>query len=100
MADEDKGLSAKEQNSIAQKVITELRRSRAETTKGQEKAREAFEKNIDNQEGLSDAVKTMAKNQGMLEQNFGFGKEQAKQIAMTTDAVSYTHLTLPTNREV
>jgi len=91
MADEDKGLSAKEQNSIAQKVITELRRSRAETTKGQEKAREAFEKNIDNQEGLSDAVKTMAKNQGMLEQNFGFGKEQAKQIAMTTDALKATN---------
>ncbi len=91
MADEDKGLSAKEQNSIAQKVITELRKSRAESTKGSEKAREAFEKNIDNQEGLSDAVKTMAKNQGMLEQNFGFSKQTAKQIAMTTDALAATN---------
>ena len=91
MADEDKGLSAKEQNSFTQKLLTELRRSRAESTKGSEKARKAFEKNIDNNKGLSDAVKTMAKNQGMLEQNFGFSKQAAKSIAMTTDALAATN---------
>ena len=43
MAEEDKGLSAKEQQSLVTKILTELRKSTAETTKGQENARKTFE---------------------------------------------------------
>ena len=41
MADEN--LSAKEQEGLVNKILTELRKSRAETTKGQENARKTFE---------------------------------------------------------
>ena len=47
MADEDKGLNAKEQQSLVDKILTELRRSTAQTTKGQENARKTFEEKLD-----------------------------------------------------
>ena len=90
MADEDKGLSAKEQQSLVTKILTELRRSTAETTKGQENARKTFEEKLDNLDGVSDELKTIGKNAGMLEQSFGFTKEAALSIAKTTDALELT----------
>lgn len=90
MADEDKGLSAKEQQSLVTKILTELRRSTAETTKGQENARKTFEEKLDNLDGVSDELKTIGKQAGMLEQSFGFTKEAALSIAKTTDALELT----------
>ena len=90
MADEDKGLSAKEQQSLVTKILTELRRSTAETTKGQENARKTFEEKLDNLDGVSDELKTIGKQAGMLEQSFGLTKEAALSIAKTTDALELT----------
>ena len=90
MADEDKGLSAKEQESLVTKILTELRRSTAETTKGQENARKTFEEKLDNLDGVSDELKTIGKQAGMLEQSFGFTKQAALSIAKTTDALELT----------
>ncbi len=90
MADEDKGLSAKEQESLVTKILTELRRSTAQTTKGQENARKTFEEKLDNLDGVSDELKTIGKQAGMLEQSFGFTKEAALSIAKTTDALELT----------
>ena len=90
MADEDKGLNAKEQQSLVDKILTELRKSRAETTKGQENARKTFEDKLDNLDGLTDEMKTIGKQAGMLEQSFGFTKQAAMSIAKTTDALELT----------
>jgi len=90
MADEDKGLSAKEQESLVTKILTELRRGTAQTTKGQENARKTFEEKLDNLDGVSDELKTIGKQAGMLEQSFGFTKEAALSIAKTTDALELT----------
>ena len=35
-----------------------------------------------------------------LHQRFGVGKDRLNRIELRAEAVSYTHLTLPTNREV
>ena len=88
MADEN--LSAKEQEGLVNKILTELRKSRAETTKGQENARKTFEEKLDNLDGLSDEMKTIGKQAGMLEQSFGFTKQAAMSIAKTTDALEMT----------
>ena len=86
----DDNLSASEQQSLVNKILTELRKSRAETTKGQENARKTFEEKLDNLEGLSDEMKTIGKQAGMLEQSFGFTKQAAMSIAKTTDALELT----------
>ena len=61
MADEDKGLTSKEANSAINKILTQLRRSQAETTKGQMDAMKTFEKNLDAVKGLSDEQTPRAK---------------------------------------
>ena len=86
----DDNLSASEQQSLVNKILTELRKSRAETTKGQENARKTFEEKLDNLDGLSDEMKTIGKQAGMLEQSFGFTKQAAMSIAKTTDALELT----------
>ena len=86
----DDNLSASEQQSLVNKILTELRKSRAETTKGQENARKTFEEKLDNLEGVSDEMKTIGKQAGMLEQSFGFTKQAAMSIAKTTDALELT----------
>ena len=78
MADEV-NLSNKEANSIMNKVLTELRKSRAETTKGKEEALDKQTKVIDAIEGLTDAQKKRFERSAVLEQA-GVGKEQTKQL--------------------
>ena len=86
----DDNLSAKEQEGLVNKILTELRRSTAQTTKGQENARKTFEEKLDNLDGVSDELKTIGKQAGMLEQSFGFTKQAAMSIAKTTDALEMT----------
>ena len=86
----DDNLSAKEQEGLVNKILTELRRSTAQTTKGQENARKTFEEKLDNLDGVSDELKTIGKQAGMLEQSFGFTKQAAMSIAKTTDALELT----------
>ena len=80
MADEENiSLSNKEANSIMNKVLTEMRRSRAETTKGKQDNLDANMKVVDAIEGLTDAQKKRFERSAVLEQ-VGIGKEQAKQL--------------------
>ena len=87
MADEDKGLTSKEANSAIQKILTQLRRSQAETTKGQIDAIKTFEKNLDAVKGLSDEQTTRAKRAALLEQSLNYDKASAMEIAKTTEAL-------------
>lgn len=86
----DDNLSAKEQEGLVNKILTELRRSTAQTTKGQENARKTFEEKLDKLDGVSDELKVIGKQAGMLEQSFGFTKQAAMSIAKTTDALELT----------
>ena len=86
----DDNLSAKEQEGLVNKILTELRRSTAKTTKGQENARKTFEEKLDKLDGVSDELKVIGKQAGMLEQSFGFTKQAAMSIAKTTDALELT----------
>ena len=73
MADEN-NLTNTEANSIIDKVLTELRRSRAETTKGKEEALDKQTKVIEAVEGLSDAQRKRFERSAVLEQ-VGIGKD-------------------------
>ena len=87
MADEDKGITSKEANNAINKILTQLRRSQAETTKGQINAMKTFEKNLDAVKGLSDEQTTRAKRAALLEQSLNYDKASAMEIAKTTEAL-------------
>ena len=84
MADDKNPLSEKEANSLMSKVLTELRRSRAETTKGQVDAMKVFEDKLGDIKGLTDEQTTRAKRASMLEQSLNFDKSSAMELAKTT----------------
>ena len=84
MADDKNPLSEKEATSLMSKVLTELRRSRAETTRGQVDAMKVFEDKLGDIKGLTDEQTTRAKRASMLEQSLNFDKSSAMELAKTT----------------
>jgi len=86
MADEDKGLSEKEAQNQINKLITSLRKSTAQTTKGQVDAFKSFEERLkDVGDKLTDEQTVRAKRAALLESSLGFDKVSAMQIAKTTE---------------
>ena len=86
MADEEKGLSEKEAQAQINKLITSLRKSTAQTTKGQVDAFKSFEERLkDVGDKLTDEQTVRAKRAALLESSLGFDKSSAMQLAKTTE---------------
>tara|TARA_B100000212_G_scaffold94507_1_gene69488 strand:- start:332 stop:2263 length:1932 start_codon:yes stop_codon:yes gene_type:complete len=98
MADEN-NLTNTEANSIIDKVLTELRKSRAETTKGKEQALDKQTKVIEAVEGLSDAQRKRFERSAVLEQ-VGIGKEQSKQLVSLKEQLELNEERLSKVKEV
>ena len=100
MADEENNsLTNKEANSIFSKVLTEMRRSRAETTKGKEEALEKQMKVVEALEGLSDAQRKRFERSALLEQA-GVGKEQTQQLVGLKEQLELTEERLTKIKDV
>lgn len=81
---EDNPLTNKEAQPLIDKLLTQLRRSEAKTTKGQDAANKKFEKAVDAIEGLSDEQKKVANTAAVLEQT-GYSKESAMILAKSSE---------------
>ena len=82
MADEP--LTNKEAQPLIDKLLTQLRKSEAKTTKGQETASKKFESAVDAIEGLSDEQKKRANTAAVLEQT-GYSKQSAMILAKSSE---------------
>jgi len=104
---EDNPLTNKEAQPLIDKLLTQLRKSEAKTTKGQDAAGKKFEKAVDAIEGLSEAQAKRANTAAVLEQT-GYSKESAmilakssEQLDMVKDRLSTLKDTLEeTNQDV
>ena len=81
---EDNPLTNKEVQPLIEKLLTQLRKSEAKTTKGQDTANKKFEKAVDAIEGLSDEQKKVANTAAVLEQT-GYSKESAMILAKSSE---------------
>ena len=81
---EDNPLTNKEAQPLIDKLLTQLRRSEAKTTKGQDAANKKFEKAVDAIEGLSDEQKKRANTAAVLEQT-GYSKQSAMILAKSSE---------------
>ena len=81
---EDNPLTNKEAQPLIDKLLTQLRKSEAKTTKGQDAANKKFEKAVDAIEGLSEAQAKRANTAAVLEQT-GYSKESAMILAKSSE---------------
>ena len=81
---EDNPLTNKEAQPLIDKLLTQLRKSEAKTTKGQDAANKKFERAVDAIEGLSDEQKKVANTAAVLEQT-GYSKESAMILAKSSE---------------
>ena len=81
---EDSPLTNKEAQPLIDKLLTQLRKSEAKTTKGQDAAGKKFEKAVDAIEGLSEAQAKRANTAAVLEQT-GYSKESAMILAKSSE---------------
>ena len=81
---EDNPLTNKEVQPLIEKLLTQLRKSEAKTTKGQDTANKKFEKAVDAIEGLSDEQKKRANTAAVLEQT-GYSKQSAMILAKSSE---------------
>lgn len=96
MADEP--LTNKEAQPLIDKLLTQLRKSEAKTTKGQDAAGKKFEKAVDAIEGLSEAQAKRANTAAVLEQT-GYSKESAMILAKSSEQLDIVKDRLATLRD-
>ena len=95
---EDSPLTNKEAQPLIDKLLTQLRKSEAKTTKGQDAAGKKFEKAVDAIEGLSEAQAKRANTAAVLEQT-GYSKESAMILAKSSEQLDIVKDRLATLRD-
>ncbi len=95
---EDSPLTNKEAQPLIDKLLTQLRKSEAKTTKGQDAAAKKFEKAVDAIEGLSEAQAKRANTAAVLEQT-GYSKESAMILAKSSEQLDIVKDRLATLRD-
>ena len=95
---EDNPLTNKEVQPLIEKLLTQLRKSEAKTTKGQDTANKKFEKAVDAIEGLSDEQKKRANTAAVLEQT-GYSKQSAMILAKSSEQLDMVKDRLSTLNE-
>ena len=95
---EDSPLTNKEAQPLIDKLLTQLRKSEAKTTKGQDAAGKKFEKAVDAIEGLSEAQEKRANTAAVLEQT-GYSKESAMILAKSSEQLDIVKDRLATLRD-